>query len=437
MTSQVTVRRRSTRTSPGATAPVSPGEALESAANPERTVRSTPGRAVQIYRMTLRTRGVAPQGGTVAASTRGSHAAHPVQHPPLLARPRRPRDLELETINCAALEEASPSALAVTYWFRPDSPQAACPVTLELNGRLLEAASHDAEAGTGRERFQETAVFSALPIHDGWAALTTRIEEVTPGRWSITARRVEETEASTAIGPAVFAPWAAQKAPGVRVGAWPTMVLLGFVVGLVLQASLARWMGLDGPLTWITAGASLLGLVGAKIYFLVTHPGTRRLSATGMCLQGFVIVTLGTLVGGLLLTGVPLGPALDASAPGLLAGMAVGRVGCFLGGCCTGRPTASRWGIWSTDRRVGVRRIPVQLLEAGWTALTAALALITAVSSPDLGQGLIFLIFVSVQLLGRQFLLPLRAETRRTRYLRPLVVLISALTAVAGIAALI
>jgi len=62
---------------------------------------------------------------------------------------------------------------------------------------------------------------------------------------------------------------------------------------------------------------------------------------------------------------------------------AIGRLGCLLGGCCVGRPTTSRWAVWSSDRRVGTLRIPVQLMEsamAGVLALVSALLLLLAPS---------------------------------------------------------
>jgi len=64
----------------------------------------------------------------------------------------------------------------------------------------------------------------------------------------------------------------------------------------------------------------------------------------------------------------------------VFVGMAIGRPGCFFAGCCSGRPTVSRWGLWSSDRRIGIRRIPIQLIEAaaalliGVTALSLTLA---------------------------------------------------------------
>jgi phosphatidylglycerol:prolipoprotein diacylglycerol transferase len=92
-----------------------------------------------------------------------------------------------------------------------------------------------------------------------------------------------------------------------------------------------------------------------------------------MCIQGFGLGAIGTLVIGAWATGMPAGPLLDVTAPGLLVGMTIGRFGCFFGGCCAGRPTASRWGLWSSDRRLGVRRVPTQLLEST-VALVVGLA---------------------------------------------------------------
>jgi phosphatidylglycerol:prolipoprotein diacylglycerol transferase len=36
----------------------------------------------------------------------------------------------------------------------------------------------------------------------------------------------------------------------------------------------------------------------------------------------------------------------DAFAPAIMAGASVGRLGCFLAGCCYGEPTDAAWGVW-------------------------------------------------------------------------------------------
>lgn len=42
---------------------------------------------------------------------------------------------------------------------------------------------------------------------------------------------------------------------------------------------------------------------------------------------------------------IPLLPAIDAFLPVLLLGLAIQRLGCFLAGCCYGRPTGLPWGV--------------------------------------------------------------------------------------------
>ena len=101
---------------------------------------------------------------------------------------------------------------------------------------------------------------------------------------------------------------------------------------------------------------------------------------------------------------------VDASTPALFFGIAIGRLGCFFTGCCAGQCTRSRWGIWSSDRRVGARRIPTQLLESaaglvlGFATLAAYLLVRPAV------QGIIFLGALAAYTLARRILLRLRSE---------------------------
>jgi phosphatidylglycerol:prolipoprotein diacylglycerol transferase len=163
--------------------------------------------------------------------------------------------------------------------------------------------------------------------------------------------------------------------------------------------------------------ACVLGVVGGKVYYLATHRSEgASLLTGGASVQGFVLVAVTTLVGGSIWFDLPIGTVLDVTAPALLVGMAVGRVGCLLGGCCVGRPTRSRWGVWSSNRRVGVRRIPVQLMESAFAGILALLAALAVLAWGTSSDGAVFVAAVAAYTAGRQLLFPLREIPRATAH---------------------
>jgi len=64
----------------------------------------------------------------------------------------------------------------------------------------------------------------------------------------------------------------------------------------------------------------------------------------------------------------------DLVAPCLGGAHAVGRIGCFLHGCCYGGPTTAWWGITFPVLGDGLARHPTQLMEAAFLALLTAIA---------------------------------------------------------------
>jgi phosphatidylglycerol:prolipoprotein diacylglycerol transferase len=191
------------------------------------------------------------------------------------------------------------------------------------------------------------------------------------------------------------------------------MVTLGMVVALALQPLVISADHLAvGPWWAVTLVAIVVGIVSAKVWFIVLYRREHRIE--GWCIQGFIAGAILAAAIVLVVLDVPAGVFLDVTAPGLLVAMAVGRVGCFFAGCCGGPPTASRWGVWSSDQRVGARRLPTQLLELV-LALSLGLGVLVAVLGHGPAGGAFFFAALAAYTLGRQGLLRLRAEPRKTR----------------------
>lgn len=126
---------------------------------------------------------------------------------------------------------------------------------------------------------------------------------------------------------------------------------------------------------WIMIGAILgarLAYVGANWPSFAAAPGMiLRLDQGGLIYYGGFV---GAALLGIIFAGVkrqPLWPLADFVATALPLGHALGRIGCFLNGCCYGTPCAWPWSV-SVD---GILRHPVQLYEAAANVMLYALML--------------------------------------------------------------
>jgi len=339
----------------------------------------------------------------------------------------------------ALWESAAQQILAVTYWFDPSPHAGPYPVTVRFSGRRVDVIGR---LQPGDRFVQDETIEEVIP-GSGPISLTARVRGINAGSWAVTAHMLgaappargprSHTPAAPAAGPLhpaarFWRRWApsaesaelvrtcptpSARVPGILPGIWGVMVMLGIAVALALQFLVISGDHLAvGPWLSVSPVAIVVGIVGAKVWFIVLHRREHRIN--GWCIQGFI--TGAILAAAILLVAleVPAGVFLDVMAPGLLVAMAVGRVGCFFAGCCGGPPTASRWGVWSSDQRVGARRIPTQLLESVLAGILG-LGMLVAVLGHRPTGGTFFVAALVAYTLGRQGLLHLRAEPRKTR----------------------
>ncbi len=134
------------------------------------------------------------------------------------------------------------------------------------------------------------------------------------------------------------------------------LIVCGFVAGLWLASRRCLRDGLspdavaDGGV-WILVGA----LVGARIFHVVMFwesDFARRPLWEIVAIWRGGLVYYGGLIGASLATvwyaqrrDLPLWKLADAFAPSIALGQFFGRLGCFMQGCCYGRPTALACGV--------------------------------------------------------------------------------------------
>lgn len=150
-------------------------------------------------------------------------------------------------------------------------------------------------------------------------------------------------------------------------GPYTVALTTAVIVGLTLAIYAGRAAGFSS-LAWrvLLVAAVTGGFIGSKFIFLDFHaPRLGEKSNLGALIGGIAIVVL---LAPWLRIGVQR--ALDAMSAPTLVAMAIGRVGCFLAGCCAGTHTALPWGVHVDGDAEAIH--PVQLYETFADLLLAA-----------------------------------------------------------------
>ncbi len=160
-------------------------------------------------------------------------------------------------------------------------------------------------------------------------------------------------------------PVLARENNGILIRGYGVMLFLGVVGGTSLSVWRGWRLGLD-PDTVMTLifWGFVPGILGARAYYVVEYwddfftPGATSWQTFLGTLGKIVniteggLVVYGSLAGGLagflvyiFKRKLPLWATLDLVAPGMLLGLALGRIGCFMNGCCFGGPCDLPWAV--------------------------------------------------------------------------------------------
>ena len=136
------------------------------------------------------------------------------------------------------------------------------------------------------------------------------------------------------------------------------MLVVGCWLAILLAQYLSKRSGLD-PETFVNLGILALvgGIVGARASHVLEHwhqyfgpYGEGLLSAInirsgGLTYYGGVLLATPLCIAYGIRKRVPIPRGMDIIAPCLLIGLGIGRVGCFLNGCCWGATCDAPWAV--------------------------------------------------------------------------------------------
>jgi len=212
----------------------------------------------------------------------------------------------------------------------------------------------------------------------------------------------------------------------VPIRAYALCILLGVVAAVVIGER--RWVargGRPGTVTDVAALAVPLGIVGGRIYHVLTSPqayfgeGGDPVAALYVWRGGLGIwgaIALGGVGAWIACRrrGIPLPPFADAVAPGVAVAQAIGRLGNYFNQELFGRPTDLPWGLEIDPDRPGTvagqdTYHPTFLYELLWNLGVAGLV-VWADRRYRLGRGRAFALYVAAYCAGRFWIEALRID---------------------------
>lgn len=191
-------------------------------------------------------------------------------------------------------------------------------------------------------------------------------------------------------------------------------IALAFLVCIFLATREARMKNLDPDKIYDLAFFVLIGgIVGGRLLYVILnigyfikHPFEIVMIHHGG-LAWFGAFGFATLVGIIFLkrNNLPVLKTMDLLAPYLALGQAIGRIGCFLNGCCYGRP--AEWGIYFPAHQA--KLIPTQFFSSLYLLIIFIILKFLQKKNFKIGQ--IFFTYLLLYSVARFLIEFLRADT--------------------------
>ena len=161
------------------------------------------------------------------------------------------------------------------------------------------------------------------------------------------------------------------------------MIGIGFVLAVLIGGYSTKKLGLsEDDFTNIAICLLVFGFMGGKLMFLIVNfrqflsTPLQMLGSEGFVVYGGIIVGIFSIFLYCKIKKLSFLTYMDMMSPAVMIAQGFGRVGCFMAGCCYGKPTHSAFGVVFPEgclAPAGVRLIPTQLISAVFDLAVAAL----------------------------------------------------------------
>jgi phosphatidylglycerol:prolipoprotein diacylglycerol transferase len=137
------------------------------------------------------------------------------------------------------------------------------------------------------------------------------------------------------------------------VKSWGLLLAVSFVLGILLSVRRGRQRGIEPDTVMdISFAVMVSSLIGVRLAYVLTHLGQFDpwyriffIWDGGLTLYGGVLLAIAAVWWSARRRGIPFLRIADVLAPGVILGIGITRIGCFLAGCCFGKPTELPWGV--------------------------------------------------------------------------------------------
>ncbi len=157
---------------------------------------------------------------------------------------------------------------------------------------------------------------------------------------------------------------------GFAVYSYGVMLFLAFLAAIFVARSELNRRGLDGSDIYIIAAvAAITGVIGARVFFVLGNLEAFSgnwgeifdLNMRGLVFYGGLALGVPSVYLLVRRLKIPPGAVADAVGLGMPLALAIARVGCFLNGCCGGKPSGLPWAVTFPGSATAVH--PTQLYE--------------------------------------------------------------------------